>query len=374
MADSAIWVKVFPTTPPADTGVGEWAEVTGGTVTEYTKGDGSVMEVHTFTADGTLTVVTPGYADVLIVGHGMGGYTAALGSGARVLEGKHALPAGSLAVVVPPPAAHASTYWPGSSLGSLVVGGIAGYVTQTMMTPAGAGGTAAVPATGWVSSISGTPVEYAKANSFVNPGDGANGNFAGKPGIVIVAVQKSAPTASGVVATGGTETTYVGDGTNGVLGQSYKVHQFTADGTFTVTQGGEADVLIVGGGAAGLSGFPGCGGDFRETRLTLGAGTVAVDVGAGGTDPNTNPWGQPSSFGTAVVTSCSAQGGNSNNAVGAGGVVGSPATVNLGRASSISGVSVVYGTANAASPVANRGDGAASGAGTAGVVIVRYKV
>jgi hypothetical protein len=191
---------------------------------------------------------------------------------------------------------------------------------------------------------------------------------------VIVAVKKSPATASGVVASGGTETTYVGDGTNGVLGQSYKVHQFTADGTFTVTQGGEADVLIVGGGAAGLSGFPGCGGDFRETRLTLGAGTVAVDVGAGGTDPNTNPWGQPSSFGTAVVTSCSAQGGNSNNAVGAGGVVGSPATVNLGRASSISGVSVVYGTANAASPVANRGDGAASGAGTAGVVIVRYKV
>ena len=50
---------------------------------------------------------------------------------------------------------------------------------------------------------------------------------AGGSGIVIVRTITSNSRPGTVVATGGTETTYTGDGSNGDLGQEYKVHTFT---------------------------------------------------------------------------------------------------------------------------------------------------
>lgn len=181
----------------------------------------------------------------------------------------------------------------------------------------GAGGATASqpPGDGVVSSITGTAVTYCTGgpgwssiapggDAAANTGAGGAGGYnisnyrsgTGGSGIVIVAVQISAPTTSGVIATGGTESTYVGDGVNGVLGQSYKVHQFTATGagSFVVTQGGACDVLVVGGGGGG--GFMGnnstagqsagsCGGGAGGVLLTplaLVAGTLPVKVGAGG--------------------------------------------------------------------------------------------
>ena len=67
------------------------------------------------------------------------------------------------------------------------------------------------------------------------------------------------------------------------------VAEFTADGTFTVLRGGEAEVLIVaGGGAGGTAGNNyagaggGAGGVVHLENLWLDAGDYAVVVGAGG--------------------------------------------------------------------------------------------
>ena len=80
-------------------------------------------------------------------------------------------------------------------------------------------------------------------------------------------------------ATGGTESTYSG----------YKVHTFTGDGTFTVSNGPmTADFLIIGGGGSGgTNGGGGGGGGFREfTSITITSGAKAVVIGAGGIGTN----------------------------------------------------------------------------------------
>ena len=48
-----------------------------------------------------------------------------------------------------------------------------------------------------------------------------------------------------VSATGGTTTDVTVGGTD------YRIHEFTSDGTFTVTAGGDVDILLVGGGGSG---------------------------------------------------------------------------------------------------------------------------
>jgi hypothetical protein len=354
-----------------------WAAVTGGTVTEYTKADGSVMEVHTFTTNGSLTVDTPGYADVLIVGSGgRCSGPSVVGSGGRIVRGLHALPSGALAVAVGQAVTSGSSDTSGfpSTLGDINTGvvGIAGN-SSFIFPGTGAGGTNASPRTGFTSSITGSAVVYAPAGDNTKFGGGEqNGAGVSAAGVVIVAVQKTAPTASGVVASGGTETTYVGDGSNGVLGQSYKVHTFTAaTGSLVVTQGGEVDVLILGAGGGYSSPYVGNGGDLMERRLTLAAGTVPVTVGQGGVDGVAA--GGSSALGT-LVTSIAAWATANSRAIGAGGTVAAP---NAGRASTITGTSIVYGAANVTSPVANLGQGRGSGEsqpGSSGVVIVRYKV
>jgi hypothetical protein len=346
-----------------------WAKVTGGTVTTYTKPDGSVMEVHTFTAAGTLTVDTPGFAEVLIVGGGSGNWnTVGAGGAGDVISGLRVLPAGAQAVVVGTGRAAAADVINSagnpSSLGSLVTAiGATAFL--------GAGGTHANRNLPMTSAITGVSLTYAGGgvSSTSGKGDGTAGT--GTNGVVIVAVQKSAPTVSGVVASGGTVTEYTGDGTNGVLGQKYKVHTFTADGTLTVTQGGECDVLIVGGGTGAQQAvFQGGGGGVFEGRAMLGAGAVPVVVGVGGTggtDYNT-----PSTYGTQSsiggVTS-----GWGRVVMGAGNV-GGVASV-AGRTSLITGTSDTYAEGGRTTARANHGDGfLVAGPGAAGVVIVRYKV
>jgi hypothetical protein len=318
MADSAIWVKVFPTTPPADTGVGEWAEVTGGTVTEYTKADGSVMEVHTLTANGNLTVVTPGYAEVLVVGGGGRGYSGSFrGGGGGVRSGLFTLPAGTHACTIGiDGGTNGLAYGTGTTFGTLFAAGGGGYAGGSgskgwggsgaggdsgEATGYGAGGlnggaAGTVDPAGVFSAITGTNLEYGRGGTSTagtnNYGQGGGDGFTTpRSGVVIVAVKKSPATASGVVASGGTETTYVGDGTNGVLGQSYKQHSFTtvgAAGNFVVTTGGEAEVLVMSGGAGGSGGgastpaSAGAGGNGRVVTMDIPVGTFPVRVGAGG--------------------------------------------------------------------------------------------
>ena len=87
----------------------------------------------------------------------------------------------------------------------------------------------------------------------------------------------------GVVASGGTESTYTAGGL------SYKSHTFTSSGTFTVEGQGDIDIMIVAGGAAGGgyggndgSGGGGAGGMVVQTAVSAAPGTYNVVIGAGG--------------------------------------------------------------------------------------------
>jgi len=89
------------------------------------------------------------------------------------------------------------------------------------------------------------------------------------------------------VASGGAESTYVGDGTDGTtLGVTYKVHRFTTTGLanpLVVSIEGSCDyVMVGGGGGGGATGGGGGGGDFIRGSLWLDVGTVSVYVGPGG--------------------------------------------------------------------------------------------
>lgn len=100
-----------------------------------------------------------------------------------------------------------------------------------------------------------------------------------------------------VTATGGT-ITY--DGLR-------KVHTFTSDGTFTVTEAGNIELLVVGGGGSGGKGRGsggGAGGIYYSASYAVTAKSYSVVVGAGGTqaagaDTQGNN-GQDSSFDSQI--------------------------------------------------------------------------
>jgi hypothetical protein len=429
----------------------QWAQVTGGTVTTYTKPDGAVMEVHTFTASGTLTVETPGYAEVLVVGGGGGGKNdnanAAGGGAGAVRWGMFSLPAGSLAATVGNGGAIATTGGL-SSLGAVLKagggeqgwawrsgaganaaggggasGGAAfGSASQANYAGGGSGGTVygAAALDGVTLAVTGAAVEYARggpATGATSTAKGSGGSAgggsptAGVAGVVIVAVQKSAPTVSGVVATGGTVTEYTGDGVNGVLGQTYKVHKFTANGTLTVTAGGEIDVLLVAGGGYGDAGAEDCGGGgggmLEYLAQKVSAGTLSATVGGGGQALG-QPGGDSALGWMRVFRGGGGNLGNSGNTVGGsggggagtgaisgqgypgvmsgtykgGGGAGGPGVAGdggPGRVSYMSGSAVTYARGGSAAvnvgTPANSGNGGwRSGPGASGIVIVRYKV
>jgi hypothetical protein len=382
---SSVWVKVYPTTGPG--AVGEWAKVSGGTVTTVTNPDGSVDSVHTFTANGTLTVESPGYMRILVVacgGRGNAGGGSRSGGGGGVQDRILNVSNGAIAVTVGNTSG--TDIGNPSSFGSLIFCGGGGRgieVGRGLQGLSGGGTGAATTATasgtqarsyndplGFASDISGSSVEYGKGgqDGVVTTiyGQGAASDAAVTiGGVVIVRVQTQAPTISGIVASGGTESTYTGDGTNGVLGQNYKVHTFTTAGNFVVTQGGEADVLIVGGGSGSAGTAEGRNGLWAEiipTQMTLGPGSMPVVIGAGGAG-GSYP-GANTTFGGQVAVG------------GSGPTWGGPIN---SKVSSISGTSVTYGgfTTGNGTP-ANRGAGGGSPAGvwagSSGIVVVRYPI
>ena len=97
--------------------------------------------------------------------------------------------------------------------------------------------------------------------------------------------------ATGVVASGGTESVV------NIGGQLYRVHKFTSNGTFAVSNGGTVEAFLVGGGGAGGSvgvtsligaininfrGFAGGGGAGAviSSDIALSSGSFSVVVGA----------------------------------------------------------------------------------------------
>ena len=120
-----------------------------------------------------------------------------------------------------------------------------------------------------------------------NGGAGGTGGNGGS-GLVVIRSVVATSVASGIIISGGTETDYTGDGTNGVNGQDYRVHAITADTTMTVTAfpaDATCDLLVVGGGGGGAStrsGGGGGGGVLAVTGAVLPVGSLPVKVGAGG--------------------------------------------------------------------------------------------
>lgn len=182
------------------------------------------------------------------------------------------------------------------------------------------------------------------------------------------------PNAGAAVITGGTVTTFVGDGINGVLGTTYVVHSFTTSGVLTCTAETTVRFLMIGGGSAGNGGnYLGGAGDLHVGSLVIPAGSYTVTVGPGGvtTGGANDRYGDLSEIvglmSTAIAPVFDA--GAFSQLVGAGGTIAAPTQ---GYTSLIRGTSEVYGQPNLALPTANRGDGCNTGPGSDGIVIVQY--
>ncbi len=170
-----------------------------------------------------------------------------------------------------------------------------------------------------------------------------------------------------VITSGGTLTTYTGNGTNGVDGQGYQVYSFPSSGSLVVATDGYAEVLIVGAGGQAYSTSPGNGARVVTGRYWIPSGTYSVTVA------NTTS-GATSSIGTLLACGPSYTALAGSNSCGAGGTSGSQ---DAGLNSYITGSLDDYGRANVASPRTNRGDGRAAtpgGQGSEGIVIVRVEV
>ena len=91
---------------------------------------------------------------------------------------------------------------------------------------------------------------------------------------------------SGIVASGGQDTYDFGP---------FRVHVFTGNGTFTISNSGIVDVLLVAGGGGGgchVPGGGGAGGLIYRPDLLLNAGNYSIVVGDGGVgsfNPGSNP-------------------------------------------------------------------------------------
>lgn len=200
-------------------------------------------------------------------------------------------------------------------------------------------------------------------------------------------------------ASGGTETTV--SNYNGT-GQTWKVHTFNGNSTFTATRSvTQYKVLVVGGGGGGgpsggssPAGGGGNGGYINDAFQTVPIGNHSVTVGSGGSGVaygwETGGTGGTSSLGSIV----SANGGTGGTKNGANG------TTN-GGSSNTSGTAISYGSGGTAgaqcnkncngsagssyyTPTANRGGGGGGeraegsccggSAGASGVVVVAYRI
>ena len=170
-------------------------------------------------------------------------------------------------------------------------------------------------------------------------------------------------------------------------GETYNVHTFTSDANLVVTTAGLIDFLIFGGGGAGGTrtnvdaiGGGGGGGGYATGTIYLAAGTVVVDIGAGGTSATGGSLSSPlitSGFGSSLGTTAgaiTAAGGGRGGAAVSGGQIdaqngGCGGASNNGRSgiglASINGVTGFNGGTSAAYPVECAAGG--GGAGAVGV-------
>jgi autotransporter-associated beta strand protein len=184
-------------------------------------------------------------------------------------------------------------------------------------------------------------------------------------GTAVLSVGLWCETASAVNATGGTVTT------NG----DYRIHTFTASGTFSIPSSASADVLVVagGGGGGGVNGGGGGGaGGLIYTQNVAISGSYSITVGAGGAGvTGTNGLnGSNSVFGSIIAYGGGGGGGGAyvpgvSGGSGGGGALrnsqpGGSGTVGQGNAGGASCSSTTAGWHGGG------GGGGAATAGTAG--------
>ncbi len=197
----------------------------------------------------------------------------------------------------------------------------------------------------------------------------------------------------GVVATGGTVTDYTQDGKN------YRVHTFTSSGTFTVTQGGSVDYLVIGGGGGGGGDYSGShwtggggggaggyrssvagessgGGATAEAPLTLSVGTYTIavgDGGAGGSPDNNGANGSDSYIQTLPAVDLVRAAGGGGGAGGKGsarsdGNAGGSGGGGAGNNGSVGGAGAAAQGHPGGDARINRGSGGGGGAAGAGAI------
>jgi formylglycine-generating enzyme required for sulfatase activity len=188
--------------------------------------------------------------------------------------------------------------------------------------------------------------------------------------LVVYTVSNSVPT---ILASGGTITSFIGNGTNGTNGRAYVVHSFTTVGTSSFVPFvplSDVEYLIIGGGGAGGLGFGGGGGagglltNIGGTLLSLSASSTSIVVGAGGSSTsNIGNNGGNSSF--AGQTAIGGGGGNGGyGGTGASGGSGGGAGGRWAQGSSGSGT---IGQGNAGgNHLTEVGGAGGGGAGSAG--------
>ena len=122
------------------------------------------------------------------------------------------------------------------------------------------------------------------------------------------------------VASGGTETTII-DG-----GVTYKIHTFTANGTFTVTSPGYVEVLVVAGGGSGgnhnttnANGGGGGGGVIYKKNFAVTPQAYPVTVGAGGVAIGFQVVSRGNNGGNSVFDTLTAIGGGGGGSTGVAG-------------------------------------------------------
>jgi hypothetical protein len=184
-----------------------------------------------------------------------------------------------------------------------------------------------------------------------------------------------------IQAQGGDEVyDFVGDGTNGILGQKYRVHKFTtvgqSDFTIDYPPSGIAEVeyLIVGGGGGGsgdttshAAGGGGGGGGFINDMIDVAQATHTVMVGSGGSggagnNSNGTNGDDSSVFGITAIGG--GTGANSDSAATSGGSGGGAS-----RSSTVGGSGIIGQGNDGGNAGTNNGDaGGGGGAGSEGAV------
>jgi len=171
-------------------------------------------------------------------------------------------------------------------------------------------------------------------------------------------------TGAAIVATGGTISDVGG----------YRIHKFTASGTFQITAGsGAIEYLVVagGGGGGGYLGGGGGGGGLLAGSVSRGVGSYTVTVGSGGTPGASAGGALAGQGGNSVFDTVTATGGGggygtggNGQAGGSGGGAGSAGANSYTGGAGIAGQGHAGGNNSSASP--NYGCGGGGGATAVG--------